>query len=107
MIDYRNRDMSLKEYIEELVEMYKHQKRLTRFDENIGICSGTNCVLLSGGIEELAELVNAPIIIEQYNLEDAEYLSFNFDYKGVTFTQIRNKKEWEENKNGGSLEKNS
>ena len=73
MIDYRNRDMSLKEYIEELVEMYKHQERLTRFDEKIGICTGTNCVLLSGGIEELAELVNAPIIIEQYNLEDAEY----------------------------------
>lgn len=99
MLDYRNRDMSLKEYIEELVEMYKHQERLKHFDENIGICSGADCVLLYSGVEELAKLVNAPIIIEQYDVQEIEYLSFNFNYKGVKFTQIRNKKDWEEHKN--------
>lgn len=99
MIDYRNRDMSLTEYLEAVVEMHNQKMRLSYFDEKIALCNAPNYVLLKDGIEELAKIANASINIEPYEHLGAEKLIFRFVYKNVEFWQVRDKKEWEEHKN--------
>lgn len=99
MREYRNRDMSLAEYLEALVEMHNQKMRLSYFDEKIALCNAPNYVLLKDGIEELAKIANASISIESYEHLGAEKLIFRFVYKDVEFWQVRNKKEWEEHKN--------
>lgn len=99
MVEYRNRDMSMKEYLEELVDLHKQQQRLKNFDENLGICLGAECVHLSKGIQDLAKIVDATIEIETSESAGIKYLHFSFIYKNVRFVQVGTKKEWEEHKN--------
>lgn len=85
----------MREYIDKLVELHNTALELRRNDD-ISVCVD-EWINVYTGFEKLAHEVQAPISIVE--ILTGEHLQFSFVYKGVKFITIRNRKEWEENKN--------